>query len=154
MKYYFVNIVFTFIFSTAILFGAGRDKNIMENESSGYLSILSLSKHTAVPGDTIWFALSILNYSNDSVNFLLPTPLPVIFTIYKDERPVWRSDYGMMFAQIITPFSLAPSDSISLKAFWLGKDNNAKWLPLGKYYIEGCFTATKQCIRDSLWLVD
>ena len=115
---------------------------------------LSLSKKQAVPGDTVWFTLLLANSSDDTLHFKLPSPLVARFVIYSDERPVWRSDFGISFAQVITPFAIPPKNSIPMRAFWLGKNNEADWLPLGKYYIEACFNATKQCLRDSMWLVD
>jgi len=113
-----------------------------------------ISKQYPTPGDTVWFILSLINHSQDTLRFNLPTPQVARFSVLRDDRPVWLSDYGMMFAQVITPLIVIPGDSIPLKAFWLGKNNEAIWVPLGKYHIEACFNGTKQCLRDSLWLVD
>lgn len=131
-----------------------EDTSALKDDKSHLRIALSLSNRYLVPGDTVWFTLSIMNDSQDTLRMTLPTPLAVRFTVYRQQRPVWRSDYGMMFAQVITPFAIAPGDSIPLRAFWLGKDNQAQWLPLGKYFVKGCFTGSNNCEMDSLWLVD
>jgi len=127
------------------------DKN---NEKSSVEFSFKITPKSATPADTFWFVLSIVNHGEDTAKFLLPTPLPARFTVYRNEHPIWNSDYGMMFAQMITPFVIASGDSISLKSFWLGKNNAAKFQPLGKYIVEGCFLGNKKCLKDSLWLVD
>ena len=131
-----------------------HNKNSEKNTDEGVKFSFDITPTSATPNDTFWFVLSIVNHSNDTAKFLLPTPLPARFTVYRNGRPIWNSDYGMMFIQMITPFKVAPGDSIPLKSFWLGKDNSAKLQPLGKYIVEACFLGNKKCFKDSLWLVD
>ena len=170
LKIYFVSVRY-FLYTLAglvvfsalaslFVFGGGNRKAQDSAEKvpvqrMGDLEIkLSVVPKTATPGDTIWFVLSVINRGNEDLTVNLPTPQPARFVVYHKGRPVWRSDYGMMFAQVITPFKIAAGDSIPLKSFWLGKDNRAQWLPLGKYIVEGCFLGTKTCLRDTVWLVD
>jgi len=145
-------IAFSILATTLVLKSEQAEQKIVKKNDMG-LS-LSVMPKTATPGDTFWFVLSVINKSKDTIEIVLPTPLPAKFTVYRDERPIWNSDYGMMFAQVLTSFIIPPGDSIPLKAFWLGKNNQAKFQPLGKYVVEGCLLGIHKCIRDSLWLVD
>ena len=155
-RFGFVILIIFLTISLTFAFGKASSPEV-EEIPQGAISLdmkITLSKHQAVPGDTIWFVLHLANSSNDTLKFLLPSPMAVLFRVFRNERLVWRSDYGLMFAQIMTPFAIPPKDSIELKSFFMGKNNDAKFLPLGKYIVEGCFTGTKECLRDSFWLVD
>jgi len=133
----------------------GPDNGTQTDKTQDEISIsLDVNPHQATPGDTVWFVLSVFNHTQDSTILRLPSPLPARFTVYRGEKPVWNSDYGMMFAQIITPLTITPGDSLPIKAFWFGKDNHTEFLPLGKYFIEACFLANKKCLKDTVWLVD
>jgi len=163
VRYFLYTLAGLVVFSalaSLFVFGGGNRKAQDSAEKvpvqrMGDLEIkLSAAPKNATPGDTIWFVLSVINRGNEDMTVNLPTPQPARFVVYHKGRPVWRSDYGMMFAQVITPFKIAAGDSIPLKSFWLGKDNRAQWLPLGKYIVEGCFLGTKTCLRDTVWLVD
>ncbi len=145
--------IFAIVTLISIAFAFGRAKQPAEN-GGNFKMTLWISREFFAIGDTVWFALSIVNQSDDTIRFVLPTPQAARFTVYRNERPVWRSDYGMMFIQMLTPLTIAPGDSLPLKAFWLGKDNDAKLLALGKYIIEACFLGNSECLRDSIWLVD
>ncbi len=144
------------LLAIAITLGLGKSGR---NDSEGGGEVLptlslALSTRELVAGDTVWLTLWVKNPSPDTLRVTLPSPLGARFTIYRGARPVWRSDYGVMFIQVLTPLAIPPKDSIPFRSFWTGKDNAARWLPLGKYTVEACFTANKRCLVDSLWLVD
>lgn len=144
---------FATVLAISIVFAFGKARKPAENGNKVNMTFWVSREFFAI-GDTVWFALSIANHSDDTIRFVLPTPQAARFTIYRGERPVWFSDYGVMFIQMLTPLAIAPGDSLPIRAFWLGKDNNANLLPLGKYIVEACFMGNNKCFRDSLWLVD
>jgi hypothetical protein len=137
-----------------LLFGWSKNVKAPDNKQDLELKFL-LSKHQLVPNDTVWFDFRAINHTPDSIKLVLPSPEAVLFKISdKNNAVVWRSDYGVMFAQMLTYIHIPPKDSLTFKAFWTGKDNLTKFQTLGKYYVESLFFGTKTSIKDSLWLVD
>ena len=160
MKYFMYTMVGILVFSALATIFIITEKKHGKNQDYptariGNLELrLEINPKTITPGDTSWFVLWVVNRGQEIEQVNLPTPEPARFVVYRNNKPVWRSDYGMMFAQVITPFRITPGDSVPLKSFWVGKDNKANFLQIGKYIVEGCFLGTGTCLKDSVYLVD
>lgn len=141
-------------------YGLGKSKTPEDEIDDNHLNELkvwlSVKPQSFVCGDTAWFYIYVFNPSKDTVTVILSTPLPARFIVNKNGRPVWRSDYGIAVAQVLTPMIVPPLDTLQLRSFWTGRDNQGNLLPLGKYFVEGCFLQTGKpiCFNDTIFIID
>jgi hypothetical protein len=107
-------------------------------KSAGISVTLISQPRVAGPGVEFSLTLNVRNLSGKSRTFDLPSSQVYEFLSFAGEGgEVWRWSRGILFAQAITPFVLAPDESKVFKVAW-----DPAGLPAGEYTVEGYFLGT------------
>ncbi len=81
--------------------------------------------------------LEIENVSKETVRLNFGTNQVFDFIIYRKAQQVWKWSYDKTFEKTELKLSIYPGEVWTFKTEWDAKDNRRRWVPGGRYYIEG-----------------
>ena len=136
-----------FLIVTFFLVGCTRQeilpaKEVLQMPSSfeqteGIKVELKLNKPSYKLKEPIIMTLTVTNKSKETFHYSFRSSQVYDFIVREDNKEIWRWLADMVFAQVITEFTLAPGKSESFEEIWEQIDNEGKNVSTGKYQVIG-----------------
>lgn len=89
--------------------------------------------------DEVEFSFSVVNAGDRPVEFTFRDACRADFTVYTDDREVWRYSDGRSFAQAISTADFQPGETAAFDAVWSAPGS-------GEYTVEATLRVTERSV--------